>query len=162
MLFRSVLWSAPGELQLPDIEAAARVAGVQLYPIEVRAPDQFQRAYAEMVRKRADALIIVQSAFTLFHRRRLLDLAVRNRLPMVCEGSEWAPDGCLMTYGPDRDDAIRRAAGLVDRILKGANPSDLPIEQPRKFHLAINLKTATALGLTLPQSLLLRADQVIQ
>ncbi len=158
----AVLWSAPGGLQLPDIEAAARVVGVQLHLVEVRAPDQFQRAYAEMVRERANALIIVQSAFTLFHRRQLLDLAVRNRLPMVCEGSEWAPDGCLMTYGPDRDDAIRRAAGLVDRILKGAKPADLPVEQPTKFELIINLKTAKALGLTIPQTLLQRADQVIE
>ncbi len=157
----AVLWSPPGEIQLPEIEATARAVGAQLHVVEVRAPDQFPGAYAAMVQERANALIIVQSAFTLFHRRQLLDLAIRNRLPMVCEASEWAPDGCLMTYGPDRDDAIRRAAGLVDRILKGANPSDLPIEEPRKFHLAINLKTAKALGLTLPQSLLVRADQVI-
>ena len=81
---------------------------------------------------------------------------------MICEAAEWIQDGCLMAYGPDRDDAIRRAASLVDRILKGANPSDLPVEGPRKFHLAINMKTATALGLTFPQSLLLRADQISQ
>ena len=157
----AVLWSPP-TLQLPAIEAAARALGMQLQLAEVRAPDQFQNAYAAMIQERANALIIVQSSFTLVHRRQLLELAKKSRLPMVCEASEWAPDGCLMTYGPDRDDAIRRAAGLVDRILKGANPGDLPIEQPRKFHLAINLKTAQALSVILPQSVLLRADHVIQ
>ena len=157
----AVLWSPP-TLQLPEIEAAARALGMQLQLVEVRAPDQFQSAYAAMIQERANALIIVQNSFTLVHRRQLLELAKKSRLPMVCEGSEWAPDGCLMTYGPDRDDAIRRAAGLVDRILKGATPGDLPIEQPRKLHLAINLKTAQALGLTLPQSVLLRANHVIQ
>ena len=157
----AVLWSPP-VVQLPAIEAAARALGVQLQFVEVRAPEQFQGAYTAMTRERAAALIIVQSSFTLFHRRQLLDLAIRNRLPMVCEAPEWVPDGCLVTYGPDRNDAIRGAARVVDRILKGANPGDLPIEQPRKFHLAINLRTAKALGLNLPQSLLLRAGEVIQ
>ena len=157
----AVLWSPPS-LQLPEIEAAGRAIGIQLQLVEVHAPDQFHSAFAAMSQERANALIIVQNSFTLVHRRKLLELAARSRLPMVCEASEWAPDGCLITYGPDRDDAIRGAAGLVDRLLKGANPSDLPIEQPRKFHLAINLKTAKALGLTLPQSVLLRADHVIQ
>lgn len=159
----AILWSPPDSpSQLPEIEAAARAVGVQLQLVEVRAPDQFQRAYATISRERANALVIVQSGFMRFHRRQLLDLAIRSRLPMVCEASEWAPDGCLVAYGPDRADAIRRAAGLVDRILKGANPGDLPIEQPRKFHLVINLKTAKALGLTIPQSVLLRADHVIE
>lgn len=157
----AILWSPP-TLQLPEIETAARTVGVQLQLEEVRAPDQFQRAFAAMTRERANALVIAQSSFTLFHRRQLLDLAIRSRLPMVCEASEWAPDGCLMAYGPDRIDAIRRAAGFVDRILKGAKPADLPVEQPRKFDLAINLKTAKILGLTIPQSVLLRADHVIQ
>ena len=157
----AVLWSPPG-LQLPEIEAAARAIGMQLQLVEVRAPDQFQNAYAAMIQERANTLIIVQNSFTLVHRRQLLELAKKSRLPMVCEASEWAPDGCLIAYGPDRIDAIRRAAGSVDRILKGAKPADLPIEQPRKFHLVINLKTAKALGLTIPPSLLLRADHVIQ
>ncbi len=115
-----------------------------------------------MTRERTNGLVIVMDSFTLFHRRQLVDLAVKRRLPMVCEASEFARDGCLIAYGPDRLEAIRQAAAFVDRILKGANPGDLPIDQPRKFELIINLKTAKALGLTIPQQLLLRADHVIQ
>jgi putative ABC transport system substrate-binding protein len=159
----AVLWSMPASsLELRETEAAARSVGVQLQLLEVRTPDEFQGAYAAMIRERANALVIIMNSFTLFHRRQLLDLAVKSRLPMVCQASEFASDGCLIAYGPDRLDAIRQAAGFVDRILKGANPGDLPIDQPRKFHLAINLKTAKALGLTISQSLLLRADHVIQ
>ena len=159
----AVLRSRPeSALPLRETEAAARTLGVQLQLLEVRTPDEFQGAYAAMIRERANALVIVMSGFTLFHRRQLLDLAVKSRLPMVCEASEFAPDGCLIAYGPDRLDAIRQAAGFVDRILKGAKPGDLPIDQPRKFHLVINLKTAKALGLTIPPSLLLRADYVIE
>jgi putative tryptophan/tyrosine transport system substrate-binding protein len=130
----AALWSPP-TLQLPEIEADARAVGLQLHFLEVRGPDEFQGAYARMVQKRVQALVIVQNSFMLFHRRHLLGLAIRSRLPMVCEGSEWAPDGCLLSYGPDRVYAIRRAADFVDRILKGTNPGDLPVEQPRKFHL---------------------------
>ena len=115
-----------------------------------------------MTRQRADALVIVMDSFTLFHRRQLVDLSVKSRLPMVCQASEFASDGCLIAYGPDRLDAIRKAAGFVDRILKGAKPGDLPIDQPSKFHLIINLKTAKSLGVTISQSLLLQADHVIQ
>ena len=159
----AVLWSTPSSVPLlRETEAAARTAGVQLQLLEVRTPDEFQGAYAVMIRERANALVIIMSSFTMFHRRQLLDLAIKSRLPMVCEASEFAPDGCLIAYGPDRLDAARQAAGFVDRILKGANPSDLPIDQPRKFHLVINLKTAKALGLSVPPSLLLRADQIIE
>ena len=159
----AVLWSPPDTVpQLRQIEAAARSVGVRLQLIEVRAADEFQGAYTAMTRDRANALVIVMSTFTLFHRRQLLDLAVKSRLPMVCEASEFARDGCLMAYGPDRLDAIRQAAGYVDRILKGATPGDLPIDQPRKFDLTINLKTAKVLGLTISQGMLLRADHLIQ
>lgn len=159
----AVLWNPTSSARaLREIEAAARTFGMQLQVLEVRTPDEFQGAYAAMIRQRADALVIVMDSFTLFHRRKLVDLSVKSRLPMVCEASEFASDGCLIAYGPDRLDAIRKAAGFVDRILKGAKPADLPIDQPTKFHLVINLKTAKALGVTIPQSLLARADHVIQ
>lgn len=159
----AVLWNRPESARkLREIEAAARTFGMQLQPLEVRTPDEFQGAYAAMIRQRADALVIVMDSFTLFHRRKLVDLSVKSRLPMVCEASEFASDGCLIAYGPDRLDAIRKAAGFVDRILKGAKPGDLPIDQPSKFHLIINLKTAKAVGVTIPQSLLVRTDHVIQ
>lgn len=154
--------TAASASELREIEAAARTFGMQLQLLEVRTPDEFQGAYAAMIRQRADALVIVMDSFTLFHRRKLVDLSVKSRLPMVCEASEFASDGCLIAYGPDRLDAIRKAAGFVDRILKGAKPADLPIDQPTKFHLVINLKTAKALGVTIPQSLLARADHIIQ
>src|SRR5262245_18693999 len=136
--------------------------GVKLQLLEVRTPDEFQGAYAAMTRERANGLVIVMNSFTLFHRRQLLDLAVKSRLPTVCEASEFARDGCLIAFGPDRLEAMRQAAGFVDQILKGTHPADLPIDQPKRFDLIFNLRTAKTLGLTIPQALLLRADHVIQ
>jgi putative ABC transport system substrate-binding protein len=159
----AVLWSTTAvRAPVAATEAAARAVGVQLQLLEVRTPDEFQGAYAAMTRERANGLVIVMDTFTLFHRRQLLDLAVKSRLPTVCEASEFARDGCLIAFGPDRLEAMRQAAAFVDRILKGASPGDLPIDQPKRFDLIINLGTAKALSLTIPQALLLRADHVIQ
>jgi putative ABC transport system substrate-binding protein len=158
----AVLWSTALPGLLAATEAVARTAGVQTQLLQVHTPEEFHAAYAAMTRERANGLVIVMDSFTLFHRRRLLDMAVKSRMPMVCEASEFARDGCLIAYGPDRLDAMRQAAIFVDRILKGANPGDLPIDQPRKFDLIINLKTAKVLGVTIPPSLLARADQVIE
>jgi putative ABC transport system substrate-binding protein len=158
----AVLWSTAIRALVDETETAARAVGVQLQLVEVRTPDEFQGAYAAMTRERANGLVIVMDSFTLFHRRQLLDLAVKSRLPTVCEASEFARDGCLIAFGPDRLEAMRQAAVFTDRILKGANPADLLIEQLKRFDLILNLRTAKALSLTIPQALLLRADHVIQ
>ena len=140
---------------------AARALGIDLQVVEARGPEDFDRAFADMRKARAGALYVsVTPAFDV-QRRRLVDLATKNRLPSVYSLKGWAEDGGLMSYGPDIVDLNRRAASYVDRILKGAKPGDLPVEQPTKFELVINLKTAKALGLTIPPSLLVRADQVI-
>jgi ABC-type uncharacterized transport system substrate-binding protein len=164
----AVLWhpGAGGERTERDMlkgaEVAARALGVRLQFVEARGPEDFGRAFSEMTRGRAGALAVLGSAMFVSERRRLLDLAAKNRLPAVYSHREFVDAGGLMFYGPDLADIYRRAASYADRILKGAKPADLPVEQPTKFELVINLKTAKALGLTIPQSLLLRADQVIQ
>jgi putative ABC transport system substrate-binding protein len=153
----------PGDREeLRATEAAAAQVGVHVHPMEVRDPQEFPRVYAAMAQQHAQAAILVLSAFTGFHRRQLLDLAVQHQLPSMCEPAEWTLDGCLISYGPDSVDLWRRAATYVDKILKGATPADLPVEQPTKFTLAINLKTAQALGITLPPKLLFLADEVIR
>jgi putative ABC transport system substrate-binding protein len=128
----------------------------------VRDPAEFHAAYAAMAKQRAGAVILIRGSFTDYHRKQLLDLALRQRLPSVCEPAQWSRDGCLMSYGPDYAHLWRRAASYVDKILKGARPRDLPVEQPKKFELVVNLKTAKALALKMPQSLLAQADEVIQ
>jgi putative ABC transport system substrate-binding protein len=145
-----------------EMEAAARQLGVKLQAANVRDPNEFQSAYAAMVREHADGVIILRGSFTSFHRRQLVELAVKNRLPSMCEESVWTNLGCLMSYGPDLRHLWRRAAIYVDKILKGAKPADLPVEQPTKFELAINLKTAKQIGLTIPPNVLARADRVIR
>ena len=110
----------------------------------------------------ADGVVIIQGAFTLAHRVRLAELALKNRLPSMCEQAAWTNDGCLMSYGRDQLAQWRRAAYFVDRILKGTKPADLPVEQPMKFEFIINLKTAKQMGLTIPASVLARADKVIK
>ena len=164
----AVLW-LPGALgertdkdMLTGADVAARALGIQLQFVEARGPADFDRAFSEMTRARADALTVLPSSMFSIERRRLVDLAAKNRLPAVYERREFVDAGGLMSYGPDFADLFRRAATYVDKILKGAKPGDLPIEQPTKFELVINLKTAKALGLTIPQSLLQRADQVIE
>jgi putative ABC transport system substrate-binding protein len=147
---------------LKRAEVAGRALGVRLQFVEARSPVDFDRAFSEMARARAGALTVLQSTMFFLERRRLVDLAAKNRLPAVYTSREFVDAGGLMSYGPDLADLFRRAATYVDKILKGAKPGDLPVEQPAKFELVINLKTAKALGLTIPPSLLLRADQVIQ
>ena len=143
---------------------AANAFGIQLQQVAVNGPDDFERAFSDMVRERAD-VVIVQPIFLQVseHARHIADLALRNRLPSISDlMEEFVGQGGLMSYGASRADLYRRAATFVDRILKGASPSELPIEQPTRFDFGINLKTAKALGLTVPPSLLARADEVIE
>ncbi len=149
-------------LFLRETEVAARALGVQVQPLEVRSPDEFDSAFAAMGRARAGALIVQVSSLTFEHRRRIVDLAAKIRLPAIYESREFVETGGLMSYGQSASDMYRRSAAFVDKILKGAKPADLPVEQPTKFELAINLKTARALGLTIPPSVLVRADRVIE
>jgi putative ABC transport system substrate-binding protein len=147
---------------LNGAEIAARALGVRLQFVEARGPTDIDRAFSEMTGARAGAPIVLPSGMFFPERRRLVDLAAENRLPAVYPWREGADAGGLMSYGVNLADLYRRAAVFVDKILKGAKPGDLPVEQPAKFELVINLKTAKALGLTIPPSVLGRADQVIE
>ena len=130
--------------------------------VETRGPADFERAFSEMTKMHADALTVLSSNMFVSERRRLVDLAAKNRLPAMYNVREYVDAGGLMAYGANLADLYRRAATYVDKILKGAKPGDLPVEQPTKLELIINLKTAKTLGLTIPQSVLGRADEVIQ
>jgi putative ABC transport system substrate-binding protein len=145
-----------------EVLAAAGVLGVMLQFYGVRDPNELEVAFAEMIKARAGALLGLTQPFAFVHARRIADLAVKNRLPAMFAFRESVEAGGLMAYAANAPDMFRRAAIYVDKILKGAKPGDLPIEQPTKFELVINLKTAKALGLTIPQSLLIRADEIIQ
>jgi ABC-type uncharacterized transport system substrate-binding protein len=152
----------PEALGLEAMRTPARALGLTLLPTEVRGSGDFDHAFTAMLRNRVDAVFAFESPLNVEHRRRIVEFAAQNRLPTAF-GRRWFVDaGGLMSYGADPESLYRRAAFYVDRILKGAKPADLPVEQPTKFELIINLKTATALGLTIPQSVLLRADEVIQ
>ena len=143
-----------------EAHSAAVALGLTLQPREVRAPDDLSLAFDEMTRNRAQALFLFADIFTIANQRPIFELASRRRLPTMCSWLE--STDCLMGYGTNRLDMFRLAAAYVDKILRGAKPADLPIEQPTKFELVINLKTAKALGLTIPPSILQRADQVIE
>jgi ABC-type uncharacterized transport system substrate-binding protein len=143
-------------------EAAAQTLGVQLQLVGVRGPDELDRAFSTMTREHADALIVFPSPMLFNERRRIVDLAVQHRLPSISVGREFVELGGLIAYGASIPGLVRRSAIYVDKILKGAKPGDLPIEQPTKFELVINLKTAKTLGLTIPPAVLARADEVIQ
>jgi putative ABC transport system substrate-binding protein len=150
------------QLAIREVTVAARSLGVQLQLLEARGPKEFDGAFAAMAKERVGALLVVSDSIFNAHRTRLADLAARSRLPAAYGIRESVEAGGLMSYGPSFLEFYRRSAGYVDKILKGARPADLPVEQPTKFELVINLKTARALGLTMPPSLLRQADQVIE
>jgi len=145
-----------------EVRSAAQALGMTLQPVEIRGPDDFDAAFSAMTRERAEALIAFSDPLFVLHRKQIADLAAKHRLPAVYAYREVVDAGGLLSYGPSLSDLFRRAAVYVGKILKGAKPADLPMEQPTKFELVINFKTAKALGLTIPQSLLVRADQVIR
>ncbi len=147
---------------IKETEGAAQVLGVKLQLLGARSPSDFGRAFSAMSRNRADALIVFPSPMFYAEHRHIVDLVAKNRLPAVYPWREGVDAGGLMAYGASIPDMLRRAAVYVDKILKGAKPADLPVEQPTRFEMVINLKTAKALGITMPQSVLIRADQVIQ
>jgi putative ABC transport system substrate-binding protein len=144
------------------VESAAKTLGVTVQMVGVRSPKDLDAAFVAMKNARVEAVIVTENTAWFSERRRIADLAVTHRLPLSVMAKEYAEAGGLFSYGPDYPEQFRHAADFVDRILKGAKPADLPVEQPTKFELVINLKTAKALGLTIPQSLLQRADEVIQ
>jgi putative ABC transport system substrate-binding protein len=156
----------PGEVatgpELRETEAAAGALGVKLQLLQARHPDELERLFATATHERADALLVFAHGFAYGNRGRIVDLASRQGRPAMYGWREFVEAGGLMSYGPNVTAVVRRAATYVDRILRGTKPGDLPIEQPTKFELVINLKTAKALGLTIPPSLLQRADQVIE
>jgi putative ABC transport system substrate-binding protein len=164
----AALWQ-PGALdermekeQLKGAEVAARALGVRLQFVETRGPEDFDRAFSDMTSAGVGALTMLSTIMFSDERRRLVDLAAKHRLPAVYPGRHFVDAGGLMAYGASQAGVSRRAATYVDKILKGAKPADLPVEQPTKFELVINLKTAKALGLEVPPSLLAHADEVIE
>lgn len=149
-------------LVMERVKAPAGSLGLQLHLLEARGPDDFNRAFAAMARERVTAVFVVSDAMFISNRAKLAELEARNRVPSMHVFRENVEAGALMSYGPSLTAIFRRGALFVDRILKGAEPGDLPVEQPTTFELVINTKTARALGLTIPPSLLLRADELIK
>jgi putative ABC transport system substrate-binding protein len=149
-------------VSMRQARVAAQSLGIELQPLEVSKSEQLDGAFAAVVKQKPDALLILADRIFLHNRKRMMEFAIQQRLPSVNAYRELVEAGGLMSYGPSYEDMHRRAAIYVDKILKGAKPADLPIEQPTKFILFINLKAATALGLTLPPTLLARADEVIE
>ena len=156
--------AAPGSVLevKEDLPVAARALGLTLQPWEVRDADDFERVFAALNKQRPDGLYVPAGALMNANRKRIVAFALKSRLPSMYPSREFVDAGGLMSYGADLADSYRRVAYYVDRILKGAKPADLPVEQPTKFELVINLKTAKQIGLTIPQSVLYRADKVIR
>jgi putative ABC transport system substrate-binding protein len=144
------------------MQGTARALGIQLHRLGVREPDDYEGAFAAAISERAEAMLVTPCYFNAFNLQRVVDLAAKYRLPAIYTTREWVHAGGLMSYGPSVPDMARRAATYVDKILKGAKPADLPVEQPMKFDLVINLKTAQELGLTIPPTLLILVDEVIR
>jgi putative tryptophan/tyrosine transport system substrate-binding protein len=153
----------PGDQkQLSEVEAAARQLRLQLHPVTVRGPGDLDGAFAAAAKNPVGAVVSIAGNIAFDHRARIAQIAIKRRLPTVGSVREYADAGWFMGYGPSLTDQYRRAATYVDKILKGAKPDDLPVEQPTKFELVINKKTARALGMTIPPSLMARADQVVE
>jgi putative ABC transport system substrate-binding protein len=161
----AVLWNPTNSSHPPALQAvhaAARSLSLQVLPLEVRAPAELDNIFAVIVRERADGVLFIADPIFFIHLKRMVDLVASNRLPAICNFIEFPKLGGLMGYAPSIPDEFRHAAGHVDKILKGAKPADLPVEQPTKFQLVINLKTARALGLTIPPVILATADETIE
>ncbi len=161
----TVLWDPddpPAALALRETERAARELGIALQVIGVKQVPEFDAAFATAVSGSSEAIVVLSAPVLSINAARIGDLAIRNRLPSIGISSDMAQEGCLLSYGPSFDYVFRRAAAYVDKILKGAKPGDLPVEQPTKLELVINLKTAKAIGLTIPPSIFARADEVIE
>jgi putative ABC transport system substrate-binding protein len=160
-----ILWNpdfAPNRSRLTSMSEAAQALRLTLVPAEARGLDALEQAFAAMVRERAQAFVVLGEPVMFGNRGQIAAMAIRERLPAISTAKEYAEAGSLLTYGPNLQDQFRRSAGFVDKIFKGAKPADLPVEQPTKFELVINLKTAKALGLEVPPSVLARADEVIE
>jgi ABC-type uncharacterized transport system substrate-binding protein len=160
-----ILWNpdfARNQSRLTSTKEAARALGLTLVPAEARGLDALEQAFATMVRERAQMLVVLSDGVLFNYSGQIGVMALRDRLPAISAVREYAEAGLLLTYGPDLPDLFRRSAVFVDKILKGAKPADLPVQQPTKFELVVNLKTARALGLTIPPTLLARADEVIE
>jgi putative ABC transport system substrate-binding protein len=153
----------PGNLQsLKETELAAKVSGVSLQDLDVIDPKDIEAAFRDASKKHADAVLVLTGSVFTSQRKQIANLAVKSRLPAMCYRREFVEDGALMSYGVSYTDLDRRAAIYVDKILKGAKPAGLPVEQPTKFEFIINLKTAKQIGLTIPPNVLARADKVIK
>jgi putative ABC transport system substrate-binding protein len=147
---------------IAELKTAAPSLSIELQFVSARTPQEIDSAFSAANRAHVQALYFIEDAFFFTHRTTILKLASKARLPVIYGYREFADEGGLMSYGPNRGNLLREAAGYVDKILRGAKPGDLPIEQPTKFELVVNLKTAKALGITIPESILLRADEVIR
>jgi putative ABC transport system substrate-binding protein len=161
----AVLWNADDlgmTLRYRAAEVEAQHLGMAVVPLGVHAPDDFDTAFSEMTKTPPDGILMVTDILTVLNRKRVMQYAEEHRLPAIYEYARFAHEGGLMAYGPDENAIFDRAAGLADRILKGAKPADLPLELPTRFQFAINLKSAKAIGLTVPEGILLRADDVIE
>ena len=165
MRLAAVLWNTANPahgLAIRNVKAAAQSLAVRLHPLEARGPQEFDGVFADMVKERVQALLVIADTVFVQHRVRLAELSAANHLPSIHGIREDVEAGGLLHYGHNSRDQFRRAAEFVDKILNGAKPADLPVQQPTKFELVINLKTARALGLTIPPTLLARADEVIE
>ncbi len=148
--------------ELKETRTAAQPLGVRIQSQDLKDPGRFQGAFSAIIKDRAEALIITNNSFNFSHRRQFFEFAAKHRFPTMCGRAAFADDGCLISYAASRQDSMRRAAYFVDKILKGAKPADLPVQQPTKFEFVINLKTAKHISVTIPQSVLYRADKVIK
>jgi putative ABC transport system substrate-binding protein len=161
----AVLWhpdAIGSTLSWKESQLAAREQGLQLQSLEVRDPEDLEGAFQAASKERARALVALRSPIIAIERKRIAELAIKNRLPVIYDDRAYVEAGGLMSYGTNQADLYRRAAIYVDRILKGAKPADLPVEQPTKFEFVINLKAAKQIGLTIPPNVLARADRVIR